>query len=58
MAAAADAASTRWYRAFDAGYERAGIDDVHIESLRGTGYYLVIDALAHRAADEIGALAA
>ncbi|MGZ9076050.1 MAG: winged helix-turn-helix domain-containing protein [Burkholderiaceae bacterium] len=36
----------------------AGIDDVHIESQRGTGYYLVIDALAHRAAGEVSALAA
>jgi DNA-binding response OmpR family regulator len=36
----------------------AGIDDVHIESERGTGYYLVIDALASRAAGEVNALAA
>jgi hypothetical protein len=31
---------------------------VHIESQRGTGYYLVIDALAYRAAGEVDALAA
>ena len=36
----------------------AGIDDVHIESQRGTGYYLVIDALPHRTGSEANALAA
>lgn len=36
----------------------AGIDEVRIESMRGTGYYLVIDGLAHKAGSELSALAA
>ena len=36
----------------------AGIDTVRIESLRGTGYYLVIDGLTHKAGAELSALAA
>ena len=38
------------------GWGRA--ESVHIDSQRGTGYYLVIDALAYRAAGEVDALAA
>lgn len=36
----------------------AGIDDVRIESQRGTGYYLVIDSLPPRLGNELSALAA
>ncbi len=36
----------------------AGIESVHIDSQRGTGYYLVIDAIPHAIASELGALAA
>ena len=36
----------------------AGIEDVHIESQRGTGYYLVIDSLPTKVANELSALAA
>ncbi len=36
----------------------AGIEEVHIESQRGTGYYLVIDALPNRIGSELSALAA
>ncbi|HKO67079.1 MAG TPA: response regulator transcription factor [Burkholderiaceae bacterium] len=36
----------------------AGIEDVHIESQRGTGYYLVIDSLPPKVANELSALAA
>jgi len=36
----------------------AGIDEVQIESMRGTGYYLVIDGLAHKAGTELSAQAA
>lgn len=36
----------------------AGIDNVRIESLRGTGYYLNIDGIPNRAGNEFGALAA
>lgn len=36
----------------------AGIDNVRIESLRGTGYYLVIDGIPNNAASELNALAA
>lgn len=36
----------------------AGIEDVHIESLRGTGYYLVIESAPYRSGSELSALAA
>ncbi len=36
----------------------AGIEDVHIESQRGTGYYLVIDSLPPKVGNELSALAA
>jgi DNA-binding response OmpR family regulator len=36
----------------------AGIEDVHIESQRGTGYYLVIDSLSSKMGNELSALAA
>ncbi len=36
----------------------AGIEDVHIESQRGTGYYLVIDSLPPKLGNELAALAA
>ena len=36
----------------------AGIEDVHIESQRGTGYYLVIDNLPPKMGNELSALAA
>ena len=36
----------------------AGVDDVHIESQRGTGYYLVIDSLPPKLGNELSALAA
>ncbi|MGH6609053.1 MAG: hypothetical protein ACRECQ_02245, partial [Burkholderiaceae bacterium] len=36
----------------------AGIDTVRIESLRGTGYYLVIDGVPQQAGTELSALAA
>lgn len=36
----------------------AGIDNVHIESLRGTGYYLVIDGIPQQAGNELSAMAA
>ena len=36
----------------------AGIEDIHIESQRGTGYYLVINSLPHRSRNEVSALAA
>ena len=36
----------------------AGIDNIRIESLRGTGYYLVIDGIPQQAGNELSALAA
>lgn len=36
----------------------SGIDSVRIESLRGTGYYLVVDGLPNKAGSELDALAA
>lgn len=36
----------------------AGIDNVRIESLRGTGYYLVVDGIPQQPGNELSALAA
>lgn len=36
----------------------AGIDNVQIESMRGTGYYLVIDEVPHKIGNDLSALAA
>ena len=36
----------------------AAIDNVRIESMRGTGYYTVIDEVPHNAGSDLNALAA